>query len=78
MGMQVKLTYTLSANGNTAGMYVIISKLKESEMPSSIYPNGFDVEEILGLSAVSAIDSSVKVPGYIAFVRSGKNLTEDE
>ena len=80
LGIRIRLTYTFAANGNTAALYVVISGLKESQMPSSFYPTGCHVEEIPGLSTAAAIDPSVSStsPGYIVFVRSGKNIIEDE
>jgi hypothetical protein len=78
MGIRVRLTYTFSANGNTAPLYIVISGLKESEMPSSRYPDGFHVEKVPGLSSASAIDPDVEKCGYIVFVRSGKKTNTDK
>ena len=77
LGMRVKLTCTFSANGNTAAIFIIINGLSEIEMPSSVYPEGYLVEPINGLSTASAIDPSTHKPGYIAFVRRGKNFNPD-
>eukprot|EP00957_Ditylum_brightwellii_P003558 269773-Ditylum_brightwellii.AAC.1 len=46
-------------------------------MPLSVYPNGFHVEEVEGLSQAAAIDPSVLTPDYAVFVRSGKNFTDN-
>eukprot|EP00957_Ditylum_brightwellii_P132742 10122258-Ditylum_brightwellii.AAC.1 len=73
MGMMIHLTCTFAADGSSAPIYIIISCLKESEMPSSIYPEVLYVEEVPGLSSAGAIDTSVKNVGYIVFVRGGKN-----
>eukprot|EP00957_Ditylum_brightwellii_P016177 1217276-Ditylum_brightwellii.AAC.1 len=42
-----------------------------------IYPNGFHVEEVEGLSQAAAADPSVLTPGYVVFIRSGKNFTDN-
>eukprot|EP00957_Ditylum_brightwellii_P179468 13671354-Ditylum_brightwellii.AAC.1 len=75
-GIRVKLRCTFAANVNSASIYIIISGLKEAEMPVSIYPNGFHVEEVEGLSQAVAVDLSVLTPGYVVFVRSRKSFTD--
>ena len=75
LGIRIQLSCTFAANGNTAPIYVIIGGLKESDMPSSVYPNGYYVHCLEGLSAAAAIDPSVKTVGYIVFVCSGKNVS---
>eukprot|EP00957_Ditylum_brightwellii_P079212 6024534-Ditylum_brightwellii.AAC.1 len=46
-------------------------------MPSSVYPNGLHVETIPTFSTAFVIDPSVHSPGYVVFVRSGKNIADD-
>eukprot|EP00957_Ditylum_brightwellii_P017494 1318165-Ditylum_brightwellii.AAC.1 len=62
LGIRVNPSCTFAANQNSAPIYVIISDLKEAEMPLSFYPNGFHVKEVEGLSQAAAFDPSVLTP----------------
>eukprot|EP00957_Ditylum_brightwellii_P128220 9779153-Ditylum_brightwellii.AAC.1 len=53
--------------------FVMSTGLKESEMPSIIYPEGIYVKEVPGLSSAGVVDALVENIGYIVFVRGGKN-----
>eukprot|EP00957_Ditylum_brightwellii_P113124 8627543-Ditylum_brightwellii.AAC.1 len=46
-------------------------------MTSSIHPEYLYIEEVSGLSSAGAVDVSVKIIGYIVFVRGGKNNTSN-
>eukprot|EP00957_Ditylum_brightwellii_P169407 12894074-Ditylum_brightwellii.AAC.1 len=73
MGIRIRLTCLFAADGSTTPIYIIILGMKESEMPSSIYPYGIYVEEVPGLSSASDVDGLVEIIGYIVFVRGDKN-----
>eukprot|EP00957_Ditylum_brightwellii_P174181 13260859-Ditylum_brightwellii.AAC.1 len=58
--------------------YFITAKKEESQMPSSVYPNGFHVETIPSFSTASVIDPSVHSPDDADDNETEDNFNSDE
>jgi len=68
--------WTISADGTVAAVYVSVLGLNARELPLDTCPSGILVLPIQGL-AVGGVNPDCKTVGYVAFVRSGKDLERD-
>ena len=70
-GLRIKMTFTFSALGTCAPLFVTVSGLSERELPGK---NDFLHVEVPGLCiGGGGVNVGVKTKGHIFFMRSGKN-----
>lgn len=69
-GLRLKLTFTMSALGFMAPLYVNVYGLKEMELPASKFPSGILVLEIPGLCYGRGLDPRLCETGYVIFSRT--------
>lgn len=68
-GFRIKLTFTFSAGGHMAPIYITVTGLSEKELPVSLCPTGMLKIKIPGLAIGSATDPRNQELGYIVFLR---------
>jgi hypothetical protein len=73
-GLRVKFLVTLSAGATAAPLFVMISGLTDTEMPSYKYPDGYKCFKIQGLAPCGTVDIYNNSHGYLCFCR--KSLGE--
>ena len=73
IGQRIRLTWTISADGTVAAVYVSVLGLNSRELPVDTCPSGVLVLPIEGL-AIGGVDPDCRAIGYVAFVRAEKDL----
>ena len=75
----MKLTYTLSAAGTIADMFISVCGLTEAELPSETCPSGLLAIQVEGLCVGGGgVTVGNKSKGWIVFVRSDPGNNADE
>ena len=76
-GLRVKLTYTFSAAGIIANIFISVCGLTKAELPTLTCPTGLLAIEVEGLSVGGGgVTVGNKSKGWIVFVRSDPGADE--
>ena len=70
-GLRVKYTFTFTAGGEMAAIFITVSGLSSEELSPELCPDGILLREVEGLSVGAATDPTNKQVGYVCLVRSG-------
>eukprot|EP00978_Attheya_sp_CCMP212_P042288 scaffold255283_cov67-Attheya_sp.AAC.1 len=78
-GLRVKLTYTFTATGLMAPVFVTVSGLTAAELPVETCPSGILALEIEGLMvAGGGVTIGAQGSGYLVFIRNDEDQDKDK
>lgn len=67
--LRVRHTFSMSAGGFLAPIFVSVTGLTEAELPSATCLDSLLIVQVAGLAVGSAVDPRNKHIGYVAFIR---------